>query len=265
MYGVSLMIEIYKKLPKTNCGKCGVSTCMAFAQKVKKAESKLSDCPYIDKDIAQDEQTTGSPEAFSNYAQVSDDLEKEATSVDFREAAKAIGGVYESNDGRDTIKLIMINTPYELRKDGLFKNNVYCSDPWTKIIIYDYVHRKGVSPLTGDWITLGHFPHTASHVKAFQSNAEKKIAETFKNDLPGLKRNCTYLGGVEAESRAKSDYFCSVPLLPRVPLYLSFWRADEEFGAECKLLFDSNAEDHIDIEYLASLLEMFVNELVGEG
>ncbi|MCD4804854.1 MAG: hypothetical protein K8R07_04170, partial [Desulfobacterales bacterium] len=27
-------IEIFKKLPKTNCGKCGVPTCLAFAMKL---------------------------------------------------------------------------------------------------------------------------------------------------------------------------------------------------------------------------------------
>ncbi len=190
-------------------------------------------------------------------------MEKEATAVNFSKAAEAIGGVYELNDGRKAIRLMMINGVYELRKDGLFKDNAYCQDPWTKIIIYDYVRRKGVSPLSGDWITLGHFPHTASHVKAFQSSAEKKIAETFKNDQPGLKRRCAELGAVEAEARVKSDYFCSFALLPRVPLYLSFWTADEEFDADCKLLFDSNAEDHIDIEYLAYLVERFVVELGG--
>ena len=27
-------IEIFKKLPKTNCGECGVPTCLAFAMKL---------------------------------------------------------------------------------------------------------------------------------------------------------------------------------------------------------------------------------------
>lgn len=258
------MIEIYKKLPKTNCGKCGVSTCMAFAQKVKKSEATLSNCPFIN-DITDNKFNVNEREPFSNYEQVSDDLEKEAIEVDFREASNAIGGVYESDGDRETIKIKMIQTVYALRKEGLFKDNKYCADCWTKIIIYDYVRRKGTSPLTGEWITLGHFPDTASHVKAFQSNAEKKIAETFGNDLHGLKQHCKRLGGVEVEAKTKSDYFCSVALLPHVPLYLSFWTADEEFGAECKLLFDSNAEDHIDIENLAYLVERFVSELVGEG
>ncbi len=255
------MIEIYKKLPQTNCGKCGVSTCMAFAQKVKKSEAKLSDCPFM-ADIIIEEVPSAGVEPFSNYEQVSDDLEKEAAKVDFRSTAKAIGGEFESKNGHETIRLKMIKSTYELRKDGLYLENSYCMDPWTKIIIYDYVRRQGTSDLSGDWITLGHFPDTASHVKAFQSSAENKLAEAFKNDLPGLKQHCIRLGSIYVKPKAKSDFFCSFNLLPQVPLYLSFWAADDEFDAECKLLFDSNAEDHIDIENLAYLVERFVDELV---
>jgi hypothetical protein len=47
-----------------------------------------------------------------------------------------------------------------------------------------------------------------------------------------------------------------------VPLYLSFWAADEEFDADCKLLFDRNADEQIDIQYLAYLVERFAAELV---
>jgi ArsR family metal-binding transcriptional regulator len=34
---------------------------------------------------------------------------------------------------------------------------------------------------------------------------------------------------------------------------------------DCKLLFDSSAEDHIDIEYLAYLVERFAEELLIAG
>lgn len=40
-------IEIYKKLPKKNCGECGVPTCLAFAMKLATAQAELSACPYV--------------------------------------------------------------------------------------------------------------------------------------------------------------------------------------------------------------------------
>ncbi|MBD3192705.1 MAG: acetyl-CoA decarbonylase/synthase complex subunit gamma [Candidatus Heimdallarchaeota archaeon] len=41
----------YKLLPKTNCGECGVPTCLAFAMRLAANSAKASDCPYLDKEI----------------------------------------------------------------------------------------------------------------------------------------------------------------------------------------------------------------------
>jgi len=40
-------IQIYKLLPKTNCGECGVPTCLAFAMNLAAGKADLSSCPYI--------------------------------------------------------------------------------------------------------------------------------------------------------------------------------------------------------------------------
>lgn len=39
-------LDIFKILPKTNCGECGVPTCMAFAMKLASKNAELSACPY---------------------------------------------------------------------------------------------------------------------------------------------------------------------------------------------------------------------------
>jgi acetyl-CoA decarbonylase/synthase complex subunit gamma len=40
-------IQIYKLLPKTNCGECGVPTCLAFAMALAAGKAELSSCPYV--------------------------------------------------------------------------------------------------------------------------------------------------------------------------------------------------------------------------
>jgi len=40
-------IEIFKHLPKTNCGDCGVPTCLAFAMKLAQSQAELSACPHV--------------------------------------------------------------------------------------------------------------------------------------------------------------------------------------------------------------------------
>jgi hypothetical protein len=258
----TIMIEIYKKLPGTNCGECEERTCMAFALKVQSAQRKISECPYIKKDdnVSFDQEPIVTME--NNYKRVSNELEEEVKGVNLEEAADKIGGKFESNNGQGIIRLNMMNKEYEVRNEGLFLNGEYVEHSWSKIIIYDYVRRKGNTSLTGDWVSLGHFPDAASHSKAFQRKAESKIAEKFNNELNGLKERCKKLEGVEAKSKIKADYVCGFNLLPRVPMYLCFWVADEEYLASCKLFVDSSAEAYIDIEYLAYLLEWFVKIFV---
>jgi len=40
-------IAIFKMLPKTNCGECGVPTCLAFAMNLAAGKAELDACPYV--------------------------------------------------------------------------------------------------------------------------------------------------------------------------------------------------------------------------
>ncbi len=256
------MIETYKKLSGTNCGECGEATCMAFALRVKSAQRKISECPYIEQ---KDEGSVDNESVVTmenNYIRVSNELEEEVKHVDLNESAAAIGGNYVNGDGGGSIELKMMNKEYVVSNAGLFENGNYCQHSWSKIIIYDYVRMKGSIPLTGNWVSMGHFPDAASHSKAFQKNAEDKISEKFNSDLTGLISRCNELEGVETKGKLKADYVCSFDLLPRIPMYMCFWEADDEYSASCKLYVDRNADAYIDIEYLAYLLEWFVKIFV---
>ena len=40
-------LDIFKLLPKTNCKKCGMPTCLAFAMALAQKRAKLEDCPDV--------------------------------------------------------------------------------------------------------------------------------------------------------------------------------------------------------------------------
>jgi len=46
-------MDIYQLLPKTNCGKCGQESCLAFAAFLSKGQARTSECPDFSKPIAQ--------------------------------------------------------------------------------------------------------------------------------------------------------------------------------------------------------------------
>lgn len=46
-------MDIYKHLPKTNCGDCGIPTCLAFAMKLAQKQASLDDCPHVTEEAKQ--------------------------------------------------------------------------------------------------------------------------------------------------------------------------------------------------------------------
>ena len=46
-------LDIFKLLPKGNCKKCGMPTCLAFAMQLAQKRAKLDDCPEISEEAKQ--------------------------------------------------------------------------------------------------------------------------------------------------------------------------------------------------------------------
>lgn len=46
-------IQIFKYLPKKNCGECGVPTCLAFAMNLAAGKAELEKCPYVTEEAKQ--------------------------------------------------------------------------------------------------------------------------------------------------------------------------------------------------------------------
>ncbi|MFO7897664.1 MAG: acetyl-CoA decarbonylase/synthase complex subunit gamma [Planctomycetota bacterium] len=54
-------MEVYKNLPKTNCGDCGFPTCMAFAMQVAAKQKALTDCPHLSDEAKEELSAASAP------------------------------------------------------------------------------------------------------------------------------------------------------------------------------------------------------------
>ncbi|MDP6647208.1 MAG: acetyl-CoA decarbonylase/synthase complex subunit gamma [Dehalococcoidales bacterium] len=54
-------IQIFKLLPKTNCGDCGVPTCLAFAMNLATGKIELSRCPFVSEEAKVQLQEASAP------------------------------------------------------------------------------------------------------------------------------------------------------------------------------------------------------------
>ena len=54
-------IQIFKLLPKTNCGECDSPTCLAFAMKLAAGQAELDACPYVSDEAKEQLATASAP------------------------------------------------------------------------------------------------------------------------------------------------------------------------------------------------------------
>ncbi|MFH1382501.1 MAG: acetyl-CoA decarbonylase/synthase complex subunit gamma [Chloroflexota bacterium] len=54
-------IQIFKLLPKTNCGQCGVPTCLAFAMNLAAGKAELTACPHVSEEAKAQLQEASAP------------------------------------------------------------------------------------------------------------------------------------------------------------------------------------------------------------
>ena len=54
-------LDIFKLLPKTNCKKCGMPTCLAFAMQLAQKRAELDSCPSVSEEAKQALQAASAP------------------------------------------------------------------------------------------------------------------------------------------------------------------------------------------------------------
>ncbi len=119
------------------------------------------------------------------------------------------------------------------------------------------------SPGNGtEWVSYKDFKDAAPFVGGFVNNTEKPIARNFSGRIDALRLACESLGGCSLSDPLTYDLAMRVEALPRVPLFMLFNDADEEFPAQCRVLFERRASVYLDMECLAIIGWLFSDYLM---
>lgn len=106
-------------------------------------------------------------------------------------------------------------------------------------------------PAGEDLVTYKDFKDAAPFVGGFAANGERPVAETFPGCMDELEAACQKYGGTKVDLDLPYDLVVRFSALPRVPIYLLFTDADDEFPAQSVLLFERRAAGYLDMECLA--------------
>ncbi|MBN2332270.1 MAG: DUF3786 domain-containing protein [Deltaproteobacteria bacterium] len=266
------ILELLKMLPRTNCGACGYSTCMAFATHVLREGEKPSKCCHFEAEkLARVEailkaQEEGGITAFpGHFVSARKHVISKIQDYDLEELAPFLGAEYGERDGRPGLVINLLQRRYEVTLDEVVPVDGPQEDVWEHVLLYNYIAGACREPLKGNWVAMGELPGALAKQKGFGEGCEEKIAAGFGGRLPALKQALGHLGAVSPPMDTNAEFHAVFYPLPRVPFLLYFWDEDRDdgFPAKVKILFDATVLCYLDIESLVFLGEKTAQRLLA--
>lgn len=243
-------VEIYKKLPKKNCGECSQKSCMPFALSLIKGETELSECPYLTEDEVNELKKTIVHSDWREELILR--LRKEVRDVDFSEVASHIGAELQDK----ALMLKCMGREFLIDASGEVKTKGFIT-PWIKILLLHYIKTGGRADLSGKWVSFSELRSGMVKASSFTRDCEEPLRAMFDSDL---RKVGLILGRFGAETRddfpTKNTWH--IRLLPKIPVVILYWPPDTEFASKVKILFDSTADKFLDVESIIFLVEGLV-------
>jgi hypothetical protein len=198
------------------------------------------------------------------FEQIYQDYLKQLSQIDLQTIANRSGVQIEG----DSILVPLFDQLYKISLRGIVDPSGEEPSHSVKVVLCQYLlHTPAVEPEGEDWVSYKDFKDASPFVGGFQNNTEKAIAKNFAGRMEALRRACVQLGGMDPGLNWGYQLSMKFDPLPRVPILLLFNDVDEEFPAQCLLLFERRAEKFLDMESMAILgwlLTDYLNQSLGD-
>ena len=106
-------------------------------------------------------------------------------------------------------------------------------------------------PFESDWTSYRDFKDAVPLVNNFMNTVERPISRHFAGRLDELQKAAKCLSGRSPDIELCYDVSVCFDALPKVPTLLLFNDKDDEFPAQCSVLFEKRADKFLDMECLA--------------
>jgi hypothetical protein len=244
------VLELYRRLPRTNCGKCPQKACMPFAVALAKGDATADACPGLTPE--QRGQIVGGSAKGDWREGVVAGMRDEVAALPFADIAPGIGAALDGG----SLKVRCLGREYRIGQDGAITATGAGVPvaPWMKILLLHYVRTRGDAPPAGRWVAFTELKAALLKSVSFAREAEEPLRGLFDRDAAAAERALERLGAVR-EPGMPAPAAWRLDALPRVPVLVLYWPPEEEFPSKCKVLFDATADRYLDVESLTFLVE----------
>lgn len=243
-------LDIYKNLPRTNCGRCPQKTCMAYAAAFLRGEAKVDDCPILT-DEARHELSKVTPTDWR--LKLIEQLKEEIAGIDLQEIASGIGAEVVDN----AIRIRCLGMDYLIDNRGEIRTEGHIN-PWIKILLLHYVRTAGRARPAGQWVSFSELKSGMVKAKSFSRDCEEPLKELFQRDESSVEAALVRMGArrIDFETADLAYRFHPLPAIPTLILY----RRQE---GSLKVLFDRVTDRYLDVESIVFLFEGLVHLLTN--
>lgn len=259
-------MDIFKILDRTNCGACRVPTCLAFAAAVFKGEKRLRDCPHIEKSKIEQFKVNNSDSRTLDREldNLLADLRREVGRVDFSSSAERLGATLSN----DVLTIKCLGKDFHVDKKGNVVSDVHVHG-WITVPLLNYVISCEGKPVSGNWVPLRELKGGASWGPLFEQRCEKPLKQVADRYTDLFEFMIQIFSAKRAPHAFESDIAVVMHPLPRIPVLICYWKAEDDMESSLNVFFDDTAEDNLDVDSLyritAGMVLMFEKIALTHG
>lgn len=243
-------LEIYKLLNKSNCRKCVLPSCMAFAVAVIQGRKKIGDCPELD--VQAIETLSGQT---STQKTVEDDLQKklnslkqEISTVNFASVAEKLGAVVN----RDKLAVNCLGKDFVIDIKGNIASQCH-TNAWVMIPLLNYVLFGKGRNISGNWVPLRELENGATWGPLFGQRCEKPLKQIADSHSDLFADLISIFSGKSSFNNFAADISVVLYPLPKVPILICYWKSEDDLESKLNIFFDTTAEENLNIESIYAL------------
>jgi hypothetical protein len=179
--------------------------------------------------------------------------------LDLKACRKALGYDMEG----DKALIPMFDRTYQVSGNAICDSTGKQPDLSIAVVLSKYLLLCPSAPLLSrDLRTFKDFKDAAPLISYFDGTVQDAIARKFSGRPNDLEQACRAIGGKPYVQELAYQIKYQFSALPKIPVYLLFNDAEEEFPAQCTLLFEQRVQNYIDMESLAMLGGILAHRLL---
>lgn len=251
-------LEVYAALPKSNCGQCPPRTCLAFASAVVRGEQPPGACPQLDEAGAAAVAACLEGRQLAHYEQEAElqRLRAGVAAIDFPASTERLGATLLG----DKLVVKSLGRDFLVDSSGNLASDCH-THPGLAIPLLRYVlFSRGGRPV-GDWRPFRELKNAAGRSLHFEQMSEKPLKRLVDTHTGLLKDLIDIFSGERSVNLFGSDLSLVLYPLPRIPVLICYWEAEEGMESSLHIFFDATATDHLSVEWIhglcAGLVTMF--------